>query len=155
MSDQDVLSLDVASDPAELPAVRDAIRDWAAGLGWAEEQAADIVLAVDEALSNVIRHGYDGESGHKIELRAKVLRDSARGPGVEICIRDFGKQIPVDAICGRDLDDLRPGGLGVHIIRSVMYSAEYSHAAGGGMQLVMRKYQRPPADIQESQTGQP
>jgi serine/threonine-protein kinase RsbW len=43
-------------------------------------------------------------------------------------------------ICGRDLDDVRPGGLGVHLIRAMMSTADYSRAPGGGMLLVMRKY---------------
>jgi anti-sigma regulatory factor (Ser/Thr protein kinase) len=151
MSTQDVLNLDVTSDTAELPGIRDAIRAWTARHGWAETQIADIVLAVDEALTNVIRHGYDGQPGHKIEIRARTLSAAAHGGGLEIRIRDFGKQVPLERICGRDLDDLRPGGLGVHIIRSVMASVEYSHAPGGGMQLVMRKYQQPPDSQQRTE----
>ena len=154
MSAQRVLNLDITSDVAELPTVRDAFRAWTAKHGWTEQQTADIVLAVDEALSNVIRHGYDGEPNHKIEIRARTRNDPARGKGLEIRIRDFGKQVPLDRIQGRDLDDLRPGGLGVHIMRSVMASVEYSHAEGGGMQLVMRKYQRRGKRAPDTQAGE-
>ena len=155
MSRPDVLNLDVTSDAAELPGVRDAVRAWSRALGWSEEPTADIVLAVDEALSNIICHGYDGEPGHKIELTARALHDPSRGEGVEVGVRDYGKQVPLETICGRDLNDIRPGGLGVHIIRSVMTSVEYSHAKGGGMQLVMRKYQRPEADLKDQQAREP
>jgi anti-sigma regulatory factor (Ser/Thr protein kinase) len=155
MSAKRGLDLIVDSDVAELPIIRDAIRAWAGRHGWSEGQTADIVLAVDEALSNVIRHGYDGQPGHRIEITARVLRDAAHGEGIEIRIRDFGKQVPLEQICGRDLDDLRPGGLGVHIIHSLMDSAEYSHARGGGMRLVMRKYRRPKADARDSEAGKP
>jgi anti-sigma regulatory factor (Ser/Thr protein kinase) len=154
MNGQSALNLELTSDVAELPTVRAAIRAWTRQHGWTEAQTADIVLAVDEALSNVIRHGYDGQPGHKIEMRARVLHDAAHGEGMEIRIRDFGKQVPLDEICGRDLNDLRPGGLGVHIIRSVMDSTEYSHASGGGMQLIMRKYQRPSANAHDSRRRQ-
>lgn len=149
-----MLKLEITSDPVELPAVRDSVRTWTRRHGWTNAQTADIVLAVDEALSNVIRHGYGGQPGHKIQIGIRTLQDSEHGPGLEVYIRDFGKQVPLNNICGRDLDDLRPGGLGVHIIRSVMSFTEYSHAAGGGMQLVMRKYQQPTADAQDSQAGQ-
>jgi anti-sigma regulatory factor (Ser/Thr protein kinase) len=145
MSNRDVLILDVTSDVAELPGIRDAVRAWSRGHGWSDAQTADIVLAVDEALSNIIRHGYDGEPGHKIDFAARALKDAVRGEGIEIRLRDYGRQVPLETICGRDLNDIRPGGLGVHIIRSVMASVEYSHADGGGMQLVMRKYRRPTA----------
>ena len=138
----DVLELDITSDPTELPGVRQAFRAWTRSHGWADDEIADVILAVDEALSNVIRHGYDNQPGQKIEVRARTLLDPTDGEGVEIRIRDYGKQVPIEQICGRDLNDVRPGGLGVHIIRSLMSSAQYSHAAGGGMQLVMRKYRR-------------
>ena len=155
MSSRDVLDLDVTSDVAELPGVRDAVRAWSTALGWSEGPTADIVLAVDEALSNIIRHGYGGEPGHKIELTARVLHDPSQGEGIEVRVRDYGKQVPLETICGRDLNDIRPGGLGVHIIRSVMSSVEYSHAKGGGMQLVMRKYQSPEADLKDPQARKP
>lgn len=148
----DLLSLEVTSDTAELPGVRDGIRAWSKRHGWNEAEIAEITLAIDEALSNVIRHGYGGEPGHKIELTVRGLHDATEGEGVEVRIRDFGKQVSPDEIRGRDLEDIKPGGLGVHIIRSVMASVEYSHADGGGMQLVMRKYRRPGADLEGEQT---
>ena len=148
---KDVLSLEVSSDTAELPGVRDGIRAWSKRHNWSEAEIAEITLAIDEALTNVIRHGYGGEPGHKIELTARALRDDVEGDGVEVRIRDFGRQVSPEEIRGRDLDDIKPGGLGVHIIRSVMASVEYSHADGGGMQLVMRKYHRPEADLEDQQ----
>jgi anti-sigma regulatory factor (Ser/Thr protein kinase) len=143
MSESGTLELELRSDPEILPAVRQQFRHWAQPHGWTEGQIADMVLAVDEALTNVIRHGYGGEAGHTIFVCIQALEDPARGPGLEVRIRDHGKQVDPDTIRGRDLEDMRPGGLGVHIIQSVMDSAEYSCVPGGGMQLVMRKYQRP------------
>jgi serine/threonine-protein kinase RsbW len=140
MSGPDDLVHEMTSEPQNLAAARDCVRAWAAAHGWHEHQTADIVLAVDEALTNVIRHGYKSCPGCPIHLRVQALADAARGEGIEITIRDKAQQVPLEKICGRDLDDLRPGGLGVHLIRSLMDFAEYSHAAGGGMQLVMKKY---------------
>lgn len=140
MSEAAVLEFSLVSDPAELPAVRERMRKWTAAQGWTEDQIADLVLAVDEALTNVIRHGYEGACDQRIDFAAQVVRDTARGEGLEICVRDYGKQVDPERICGRDLNDLRPGGLGVHIIRSMMDEAEYSQVAGGGMRLIMRKY---------------
>ncbi len=151
MSAADELALDITSDAGELAQVREAVQQWAMRVGWSEEHAADIMLAVDEALSNVIRHGYDGKPGQPIELRARRVSDARRGEGLEIVIRDYGKQVPIEQICGRDLDDIRPGGLGVHIIRSVMSEVIYEHARGGGMRLTMRKYR---ADVSAGQ-GRP
>jgi anti-sigma regulatory factor (Ser/Thr protein kinase) len=138
-------TIELTSDPSNLGGVRDAVREWMAGLGWDELRIADVVLAVDEALTNVMRHGYQNRMDGRILLNIQGQNDAERGSGVEIEIRDWGRQVPLDEICGRDLNDLRPGGLGVHIIRNLMDYADYSHAAGGGMRLLMRKYNQPGA----------
>jgi len=138
MTQADSLNLTLASDPVQLPAVRDQLRRWCDQHGWHDGQIADMVLAVDEALTNVIRHGYEGKLGGKIEFSAQITNEPDGATAVEIRVRDYGKQVPLEEICGRDLDDIRPGGLGVHIIKSIMSSSEYSHAQGGGMLLVMR-----------------
>ena len=56
---------------------------------------------------------------------------------MEIIVRDFGPQVDPASIHSRDLDDVRPGGLGVHIIRSIMRDVDYSCPPDGGMQLRM------------------
>jgi len=142
MNATDVLELELQSDPGVLPTVRNKLRTWTTALAWRQDQIEDVVLAVDEALTNVIRHAYGGESGHRIGVHVYSLDDAQWGPGLEVCIRDYGKQVDPGTIRSRDLNDLRPGGLGVHIIQSVMDSVEYSRAAGGGMRLVMRKFRR-------------
>ena len=39
----------------------------------------------------------------------------------KISIKDFGKQVPIDSIKGRDLEDVKPGGLGVYFIKKSIY----------------------------------
>jgi anti-sigma regulatory factor (Ser/Thr protein kinase) len=138
-------TIDLTSDPCNLGWVRDVVREWIGALGWSEVRVADVVLAVDEALTNVMRHGYENRTDQPIQLVLRTVTDPARGLAVEIEIRDWGRQVPLEEIRGRDLDDLRPGGLGVHIIRNLMDYADYSHAEGGGMRLLMRKYNSPGA----------
>ncbi len=137
----DPLELELTSDPCILPEVRERVAAWCAARGWSPEQAAEIALAIDEALSNVIRHAYASHADQRIELSLRPVHDGQHGPGLEVRVRDFGRQCHPDEIRGRDLDDVRPGGLGVHIIRAMMNSISYSPAEGGGMLLIMRKYQ--------------
>ncbi len=140
MSKLQCLELEMRSDPCELGPVRQQIRSWAIERAWSEQQAEEIVLALDEALTNVIRHGYEGNPTKKICVCASEVEDSAEGQGLEIRVRDFGKQVDPAEICGRDLENIRPGGLGVHIIRSMNSTVEYQRADDGGMLLIMRKY---------------
>ena len=132
----------VRSDPADLPQVREAVRRVSAAAGFDDEEAARLVLAVDEAVANVIKHGYDGRLDRPVELDLEgVEEEGVRG--IRFVVRDFGKQVSPETICGRDLDDVRPGGLGVHIIRTVMDRVAYAPAAGGGMRLEMVKLNKP------------
>lgn len=134
------LELEVTSDPQRLPQLREDVRRWVLAQGWTERQAGELVLALDEAVTNVIRHGYGGRPQQRILVTAEVIRDAQEGEGVELCIRDYGRQVDPKQICGRDLEDVRPGGLGVHIIHAMTSTCEYQRAEGGGMRLIMRKY---------------
>ncbi|MGD8452357.1 MAG: ATP-binding protein [Phycisphaerae bacterium] len=140
MSDADTLELELTSNPDVLPEARQTLRQWALDHGWTEDQAAEIALAVDEALSNVIRHGYDCDASCAIQVNVHAIDEPDAGEGLEIRVRDFGRQIDPDLIRGRDLDDVRPGGLGVHLIRAMMSTVRYTPAEGGGMLLTMRKF---------------
>lgn len=110
----------------------------ARAIGFSEEESGQIGLAVDEALANVISHGYGGPCDKPIDIAIEQVKWEGRA-AISITVRDFGRQVDPSAICGRDLDDVRPGGLGVHIMRTVMDDVSYAPAEGGGMQLVMKK----------------
>lgn len=133
------MEFELHSDPAVLPEVRDKLRQWATAEGWTEDQINEIVLAVDEALSNVIRHGYGGPCEKRIDLTARMIDDAPDGAGLEITVRDFSEGVSPEQICGRELSDVRPGGLGVHLIKAMMEAVEYERADGGGLRLTMRK----------------
>ena len=75
----------------------------------------DIVLAVDEACQNIIRHSYGADTEGDIILEIKVEDDR-----VVLFLRDFAEKVDESKIKPRDLDDVRPGGLGVHFIREIM-----------------------------------
>jgi anti-sigma regulatory factor (Ser/Thr protein kinase) len=92
---------------------------------------ANITLAIDEALANVIRHGYDNEPDLPIDVDIRCTDEHP--PELAVTIRHYGRQVDPATIKGRDLEDVRPGGLGVHIIQSVMDVVEYSCPPDGGM----------------------
>jgi anti-sigma regulatory factor (Ser/Thr protein kinase) len=98
---------------------------------------------VDEALCNVIRHGYERRVDGMIWMSVWPLPDDGKGPGVKIVIEDEARQVEPEKIKGRDLADVKPGGLGVHIIREVMDEAKYEKRDGAGMRLTMVKRQHP------------
>lgn len=135
----DTLILRILAQPEALPQAREAIARVADSVGFGEEERCHAILALDEALANVIKHGYGSACAQPIEIAIGTLRQGERA-GLRVTIRDFGRQVEPGAICGRDLDDVRPGGLGVHIIRSVMDEVVYEKAEPCGMRLTMTKW---------------
>ena len=132
----------IPSSPSALPTVREAVCAVAGEVGFDEDGIARMVLAIDEAITNVIKHAYEGRRDQVVEVC--LTRVAEKGlEGIQFDIRDFGKQVDPETICGRDLTDVRPGGLGVHIIRSVMDRVVYTPAEGGGMRLRMIKLLTP------------
>lgn len=75
-------------------------------------EAGHIVLAVDEACSNIIKYAYKHDPFQKIALTVKVSEGR-----LEVFIDDEGPQVRLEDLQGRSLDDVRPGGLGLHLIK--------------------------------------
>lgn len=126
------------SAPAQLAVVRAAVEKACEGIGFDGREIGRIVLSVDEALANIIRHAYDCADDQPIEAELTVLGDGG-AEGVRICLRDYGRTADPSTIKPRELDDIRPGGLGVHIMNECMDSVTYEHPEGGGTLLTMIK----------------
>ena len=129
---RDKTVLAVPSDPRFIGLVR----EWSAGVacmaGMDGTASGEVSLAVVEAFANVVRHSYEGDATKKINLAAELYPDR-----IEIEIRDYGKTTHPAEIRARDLDDVQPGGLGVHFIREIMDEVVYEPGRGLGMRLVM------------------
>lgn len=137
-SDLPDLKLEMVSNPAYLCGARELINQIAKRIGFSDSQACQIALAVDEALINVIRHGYEKRTDGRIWVSVQPL--SGDPPeGLRVVVEDEAKQVDPSTIRGRSLEDIRPGGLGVHIIREVMDEVVYEKRADVGMRLILTK----------------
>ena len=135
------IALSITANPEYLRVVRLAVRQVGQVIGFDEKTCELVTLSVEEALTNIIRHSYDGPCDEQLIIKLNMIEGHSKDKtGFEIVIRDFGKQVDPEIIKGRELDDVRPGGLGVHLIQSVMDEVKYEHADDRGMVLQMRKY---------------
>ena len=133
--------LEMFSQPKFLAAARALVGSVAQRLGFNEIQCGQISLAVDEALCNVITHGYGRRCDGRIWIKLwPIIADI---PGLKIVIEDLAQQVDPATIRPRDLNEVRPGGLGVHIMREIMDEVRYERRSGGGMRLTMIKHLRP------------
>ena len=110
--------------------------------GQAQQLSEDEVLAInlvlDEVVTNVIDHGFEGIDGEP-EIR---LTMTLEGNDLTIRVEDNGKAFDPLQAAAPDLDlplEERPvGGLGIHIVRSVMNTVEYDRRGGRNL-LTMHK----------------
>lgn len=110
----------LTSDPRLLGVVRGTVEQFAAALGFEDAQCRKITLAVDEALSNVIRHAYKNECNHIVQLTCQ-----AQPEWLEFTFVDRGEPADPAKICGHPLDDVALGGRGTHLIRQIMDEVSY------------------------------
>lgn len=130
-----LLELRFPAEAERLKPVREAVREQVAACGAAAECVDDVVLAVDEACQNVIRHAYGEHRSGEILLRLEL-----EGTELVFTLIDFAPPVDPRTVRPRDLDDIRPGGLGTHLISEVMDSAEFGEPPPGcGNLLRMKK----------------
>ena len=146
MSEAPEIKVEFRSNPAYLCAIREMVNLLSRRSGFADSTSNKIALAVDEALANVMNHGYAKRADGLIWLTISRRETAGRLDGFRIVIEDEGRQVEPEQIKSRDLADIRPGGLGVHIIKEVMDVAKYEKREGGkGMRLTLEKNVEPGA----------
>jgi sigma-B regulation protein RsbU (phosphoserine phosphatase) len=119
----------------QLKPMREAVLAAVQGQGADSALAHNIVLAVNEACTNIVQHAAPGSAGTQIGL--EVLK---HGATLVFHVVDDAPPIDVSKVEPRALDDVRPGGLGVHFMREIMDQVEFlTPPAGFGNFLRMKK----------------
>jgi serine/threonine-protein kinase RsbW len=146
--------LHLESNPEALCLVRATVERATEVVHFPEADARAIVRSVDEALANVIRHAYGDKEGLPIEVTCRRLwsdRTATEPHGLEIVMSDSGAAANPKKLQGRSLEEIRPGGLGIHFMKQSMDVVEFSRKNGKNL-LRMVKYLAPPQP-EEKQEG--
>ena len=115
---------------------RKELREILSQSGWETKAANEILLAVDEALTNIIRHAYQGGAG-KITVSVAAAEDK-----IDIILEDRGKKFDPTQVPPPELPRHKPGGLGVHFIRSIMDQMIYDDQGPAGNRLRLIKHKK-------------
>ncbi|HSI83625.1 MAG: SpoIIE family protein phosphatase [Candidatus Methylacidiphilales bacterium] len=126
--------LTVDSQPSASKKVRHFVEAWAIVGGFSDLIRGQMVLAVDEAFTNIIRHTYLNEMGKEILLTARL-----EGDQFMIQLRDFGPPVDKEKLKGRSLEDLKPGGLGLHLLNVTFETVNFEHAEPGTLLSLSRR----------------
>lgn len=100
--------------------MRTEVRRFLDSYPFTEKQRMLMVLGVDEACTNIIRHAYGLRAGQPIAFCLEGLRRCVR-----VRLRDYGAQAPLNEMRGRAHDRIAPGGLGLHLIKAAFDQVDY------------------------------
>ncbi len=130
----------IRADSAELSGVRKRLREVLKAAGMDEKSAAEVILAVDERLSNIIRHAYAGRSG---TIGFSIHPGSDK---ITFSIRDDGEKFNPLESPAPELPPRKPGGLGNFLTRTLMDEIHYDESCTSGNLLHLVKYLKQPKD---------
>ena len=125
--------VEFSSHTGNLALMRKFVRGFLETYPLSEKERTLMVLGVDEACTNIIRHAYHLRDDQLISLSIEGLPNCIR-----MRLRDYGKQTEAQTMRGRSHDLIKPGGLGLHLIRNVFDKVDYVMKARG-TELVMTK----------------
>ncbi len=112
--------VEFSSHTGNLALMRGLVRTFLDAFPFSEKERTLMVLGVDEACTNIIRHAYHLQDDQLIALSMEGKRDC-----VCLRLRDYGRQSPAEKMQGRAHDLIKPGGLGLHLIRSAFDKVDY------------------------------
>ena len=112
--------LEFSSHTGNLALMRNHVRRFLDGYPFSEKERLLIVLGVDEACTNIIRYAYELREDQLIALSMEGLRNCVR-----MRLRDYGKQTPKHEMKGRLHELIKPGGLGLHLMRDAFDKVDY------------------------------
>lgn len=126
-----------ATSITDLDALTAFVLDACTQAGANQDVCFDVRLAVEEVFTNIIEHGYPAHQGPVVVKITPVVH------GIRIEARDWAPPFdptstPVDGV-GPDWENRSPGGLGLHLVRTIMDTVAYGRDAAGSNVLTLIK----------------
>lgn len=128
----------VSSQLTHLSDIAEFVVTRARAAGLDDNQAFDVQMAVDEAVTNTMNHAYGGRPDG--EIRVCCYLD---GPDFMVRITDQGAPFDPNQVPPPDLtspvEERAVGGLGLYFMRQLMDDVRFLPSPEGGNMLLMRK----------------
>src|ERR687898_3213112 len=119
-----VLSLTLTNRMEEVPRLVERLDVFGQEAQLPDDVFFRLTVALDEVITNIVRHAFDSQGGHDIVLRITVDEEF-----VTAVVEDDGPPFDLRTVAPADIDapiERRPiGGLGVHLVRSLTHGLEY------------------------------
>jgi serine/threonine-protein kinase RsbW len=135
------VAITIANIPDELARVRAAVDRFAAANQLSLDEAADLHVALDEILTNIIKYGYTDDRPHEICVQLGVERGM-----LVVTIEDDGRAFDPLMLPEPDVNislrQRQPGGLGIHFVRKLMTEVKYNRSANINRLVLKRELKR-------------
>ena len=132
-------TFEIEPEAESLPKLRKKLRFLLEEAGFGAKTMNDLLVSVDEVLANVIRHGYCGKPKGKEKIHVSF---SDWGDRAEILIEDKSPCFDPGKIPAPKLPSEKPGGLGIHLIRTLTDELHYEALAPAGNRLRLVKFKK-------------
>jgi len=127
----------IANDASELVRVSALADRFSASCHLAPDVTADLHVALDEVLTNIIKYGYTDERIHEISIKLEV-EDGVLVAEVEDDGVSFDPLTLPEPDIAAPLRERQVGGIGIHFVRKLMHEVSYRRVAGHN-RLVFKK----------------
>jgi serine/threonine-protein kinase RsbW len=134
-------ALSIPSELRLLPLARRFVESVCQAGGLDQAATNAIVLAVNEATGNVIRHAHRDQPTTPLHIECRLLAD-----GIEVSIIDQGPAFDLNAVPHLDPGEVRVGGRGVFLMRQLMDELSTQPGSQGGN--ILRMIKRCPRKVQ-------
>ncbi len=116
--------IELKSKTENLKIIREFVSDFAKEKGFSVKEISDMILAVDEAATNIIKHAYGFDEDKEIIVNVKLENNK-----LEISLIDFGKKFDPDKAKLPDIKESlklkKSGGLGIYLMKKLMDDVIY------------------------------
>jgi len=133
--------MEIASDLGNLRRVREFVRTFCRdlpGSPLADDDVAELELAVNEAASNIMKHAYHGRTDRRIHLESEAF--PAR---VAIRLHHLGDAFDTSSVSPPALDGSRESGFGIHLITKCVDEVRYYRDDRGRNCIALAKVRKP------------
>lgn len=129
----------VKSTTDNLAIIRDFTKKAAGDSGFSDETIGKIILAVDEACTNIIKHAYNFSPEGEITISIKFDTNK-----LTISITDEGKHFNPNSVPEPNIIEYykqkKIGGLGIYLMKKLMDEVNYYTLSGNKNRVILVKY---------------
>ncbi len=134
------MDIKIKNDLSEIRILSEKLEEYCLAQNIAMKSALDLTLALEEIVTNIISYGYQDDAEHII-----LISIDKNNSNLITQIKDDG--VPFNPLevpspdLNKELDQMEPGGLGIHLVKNVMDEVSYKREEGLNILTLVKKLQ--------------